>query len=237
MKKRSITIGLIVLLLAAMLVGCGATESEYPITENRAKEIAIEQLGVPSDVTSYALVTKEGTAEEPYYVVEVLLEGVVYKYSIDVQNGDIKKLTVNDQKVDPTQKPLLPSDPDANYIGIERAKEIAFADAGITAEQAQKVDFEMDFAYGRYLYDIEFRANGHRYEYEIPAQSGEIFLKNVDQVTVTEPTVDGTAFIGVAKAKEIALSKANATEEDAVLEKAKWELEKAISHIPPPRRM
>ncbi|MBE6639487.1 MAG: hypothetical protein E7616_08600 [Ruminococcaceae bacterium] len=227
MKKRSITMSVIaVLMIAALLFGCGKSKNELPISRNEAKEIAIQQLGVSQDVTSYAVVTTAGSAKDPYYIVEVLLQGVVYSYRIDPTTGDIRKMTINDQNVDLNDLPVNPSDPASKYIGLESAKAVAFEDAGVKENAVKKLDFEMDFAYGKYLYDIEFTVNGHEYEYEIVAENGEIFKKDVDHVTVIVPTVDEGEFIGVEKAKEIALTHADVLPNDAVFEIVEWDMKK-----------
>ena len=227
MKKRSIIISVAaVLLLMAVLIGCGKANDRLPISREEAKVIAIEQLGVDKSVPSYSVVTQEGTKDDPYYIVELLLNGVVYAYRIDPHTGDIRKLTINDQNVDLNDVPLVPGVSDSEYIGIDAAKAVAFADAGITEDQITKFDFEMDFAYGKYLYDIEFNVGAHEYEYEILAHSGEIFKKNVDRETKIEPSVDESGFIGVIRAKEIALEHAGVLAEDAVFEGTSWEMKK-----------
>ncbi|MBE6673211.1 MAG: hypothetical protein E7599_06800 [Ruminococcaceae bacterium] len=227
MKKRSIIIGLIAAqLLAFGLIGCGSQTESFPVTKAEAREIAIEQLGVSVESTAYAVVQKAGTEKDPYYIVEVLLQGVVYRYSIDPQTGDIRKLTINDQNVLPNAQPTVPSDSANEYIGINKAKEIAYTEAGVNEADVTKSDYEMDFAYGKYLYEIEFNANGHKYEYEILADSGKIFRKNVDKITVVEPIIENESFIGTERAIQIALEAAGVKKEDAVFETVEWELKK-----------
>ena len=159
-------------------------------------------------------------------MVEVLLQGVVYKYSIDPTTGDVRKLTINDQNVLPDDQITVPLVDASSYIGLERAKEIAFGEAGITEADVTGFDYEMDFAYGRYLYDLEFKAGNQKYEYEIWADSGEIFEKNINKVAVIEPTVEGQTFIGAERAKEIALAHANVNIEDARFDAVEWEMKK-----------
>ena len=138
MKRRSIMMSVVaILLMAVMLIGCGQSGNELPISRNEAKEIAIRQLGVTADLPSYAVVTTAGPANDPYYIVEVLLEGVAYSYRIDPQTGDIRKLTINDQNVDLSDLPINPGDPNASYIGLEAAKAVAFTDAGVEEVSSQ----------------------------------------------------------------------------------------------------
>lgn len=60
------------------------------------------------------------------------------------------------------------------YIAEDRAKEIALESAGLSADAVRFVDAELDYERGIVHYEIEFRANGIEYEYEIDAESGKI---------------------------------------------------------------
>jgi uncharacterized membrane protein YkoI len=64
--------------------------------------------------------------------------------------------------------------PVAGLIGEAKAKEIAFSHAGILPEMARKLKCELDTENGRLVYDIEFEAGLHEYEYEIDAKTGAI---------------------------------------------------------------
>jgi uncharacterized membrane protein YkoI len=62
----------------------------------------------------------------------------------------------------------------AGVIGAEKAKEIAFAHAGILPQMAKKLKCELEEEGGRLVYDVEFEAGLHEYEYKIDAKTGEI---------------------------------------------------------------
>jgi uncharacterized membrane protein YkoI len=64
--------------------------------------------------------------------------------------------------------------PVAGLIGEAKAKEIAFSHAGILPEMARKLKCELDTENGRLVYDIEFEAGLHEYEYENDATTGAI---------------------------------------------------------------
>lgn len=129
---------------------------------------------------------------------------------------------------------------DKAYIGHEKARDAALQDAGVTAAQASGLEVEMDYDDGLMVYEVEFRANGREYEYEVNALSGEIVRRNneVDDDTrpTTQPTQTGAttsggaassgstttgqttagsaaAYIGEDKAKSIALERAGVTAE------------------------
>ena len=74
------------------------------------------------------------------------------------------------------QKPAQQSQ---QYIGIEQAKEIALAHAGVGADvwfEKEKQDFEN----GRVVYEFEFHAGPVEYEYEIDAVTGNIWDYDID---------------------------------------------------------
>lgn len=72
--------------------------------------------------------------------------------------------------------------PVAGLIGVEKAKSIAFAHAGILPQMAKKLKCELEEEDGRLVYEVEFEAGLHEYDYEIDAKTGEIikFKKELD---------------------------------------------------------
>lgn len=70
---------------------------------------------------------------------------------------------------------------DADFIGVDRAKQIALADAGFTEDQVWFTKLKRDYDDGLYLYEVEFVKDGLEYEYEIHAVSGKILKKKIDR--------------------------------------------------------
>ena len=63
---------------------------------------------------------------------------------------------------------------DTDRLTIEQAKEIALNHAQVAAADAKWDDREFDLDNGRQVYELEFKAGGMEYSYEIDARSGEI---------------------------------------------------------------
>lgn len=61
-----------------------------------------------------------------------------------------------------------------SYIGVEKAKQIAFNAAGVNANNIYDLEVELDYDYRTMIYEISFNANGREYEYEINAINGSI---------------------------------------------------------------
>lgn len=66
---------------------------------------------------------------------------------------------------------------DKAYIGTEKAKEAAFAHAGVAAGDIAYCTVDMDVERGVMVYEVDFKYNGYEYEYDVDAQTGEI-VKN-----------------------------------------------------------
>jgi uncharacterized membrane protein YkoI len=74
--------------------------------------------------------------------------------------------------VDPPVVPEAPAKPE--YIGIDQAKALALAHAGLAAENVRFEDAEFDLDDGRAVYELDFRSGAYEYEYEIDALTGKV---------------------------------------------------------------
>ena len=104
---------------------------------------------------------------------------------------------------------------DKAYIGAERAKSIALSHASLAETAVFDLDCELDYEYGRMVYEVDFDANGAEYEYEIDAKSGDILLFEIERNGTKQQggsmTQESAGYIGDEKAKSIALSNAGLT--------------------------
>lgn len=66
---------------------------------------------------------------------------------------------------------------DKAYIGYDKAKEIALDHAGVTDATNYQVEMDYDEVI---VYEIEFRSNNAKYEYEINATTGDIMEYDID---------------------------------------------------------
>ena len=108
----------------------------------------------------------------------------------------------------------------ANDIGLEAAKNAALADAGVSAADATFTEQKRDREDGVLVYDIDFYTATTKYEYEIDASTGAVREKKAESKTQTG---DNGAYIGLERAKEIALSHAGLSAGEVYLSKAKFE--------------
>ena len=81
------------------------------------------------------------------------------------------------------------------YIGEEKAAEAALARAEISAEQAQRLRWELDWERGIMVYEVDFDADGYEYEAEINATTGEVvrFNRERDDDFYRVPVTSGSS--------------------------------------------
>lgn len=123
-----------------------------------------------------------------------------------------------------TQAPR-PTQPSNSFIGSDAAKQAALADAGVSAGDARFTKVRMDYEDGVPVYEVEFYTATHEYDYEIHAQNGSVFHKEVEAHQTSSGNhhgVTGTqtgADIGAEAAKNAALNHAGCAAGDVVFTK------------------
>lgn len=107
-----------------------------------------------------------------------------------------------------------------DYIGEERAKSIALADAGVAEAALDAVKVKMDCDDGRMEYEVEFTSAGVEYEYEVDAVSGDILESDQeDGRPGGRPPVNGASITG-EEAEDIALRSAGLSRGDVMIVKS-----------------
>ena len=129
----------------------------------------------------------------------------------------------------------------SDYIGLEKAKSIALQKAGVSASSVRWEQAEFDYDDGRPIYELDFDANGLEYEYDIDARTGEVLKAHSERdddrsaasSSATQNTTSGkpaasdksassgSDYIGLEKAKSIALQKAGVSASSVRWEKAR----------------
>lgn len=99
----------------------------------------------------------------------------------DYDFEDLAKLSINDlnllieaKNLEIENASVTGSASDKAYIGADRAVEIAMSHAGVNRSDARELEVELDYDDGKFIYEVEFYANGMEYEYDIHAVNGEI---------------------------------------------------------------
>lgn len=71
-------------------------------------------------------------------------------------------------------------DPEPEFISLAEAKQIAFNHAGVSGDNAEFDDEDLDWDDGVPYYELEFEIGEDEYEYEIHARTGEILDYDID---------------------------------------------------------
>lgn len=134
-----------------------------------AKKIALDDAGVNVKVVFTTEELVAGGIKSPYYYFVFESDSARWTYKIDAVLGVI---------MDKTCDKIISSTPE--FIGLEKAKQIALEDAGLD-EAAQKIVFtreELSRNSGKPCYILEFYTDKCAYSYKVDAVSGDILEKN-----------------------------------------------------------
>ena len=154
-----------------------------------AKKIALDDAGVSEKVIFTEETLVAGGIKSPYYYFAFESASARWTYKIDAVLGVI---------MDKTCDKIIPTAPE--FIGLEKAKQIALEDAGLD-ETAQKIVFtreELSRNSGKPCYILEFYTAKKQYSYKVDAKDGSI--------------MEAYHFILLADAKKIALDDAGVSE-------------------------
>ena len=154
-----------------------------------AKKIALDDAGVSEKVTFTEETLVAGGIKTPYYYFAFESDSARWTYKIDAVLGSI---------MDKTYDKIVPPAPE--FIGLEKAKQIALKDAGLD-EATQKIVFtreELNRNSGKPCYILEFYTAKKQYSYKVDAKDGSI--------------MEAYHFILLADAKKIALDDAGVSE-------------------------
>ena len=141
------------------------------ITLSEAKKIALDDAGVNVKVVFMTEELVAGGIKSPYYYFVFESDSARWTYKIDAVLGVI---------MDKSCDKIIPLAPE--FIGLEKAKQIALEDAGLD-EATQKIVFtreELSRNQGKPCYILEFYTDKCAYSYKVDAVSGDILEKNIE---------------------------------------------------------
>lgn len=195
------------------------TNTAKKITADEAKNIALAHAKLAQNDVNFVKAELETDNNRLIYDVDFYSGNVEYDYDIDAVTGeiissdlDIENYNIPAQTTAAQQETASP----AADIGVERAKEIALAHAGLSNDKVSFVKAQLDNEDGVKVYDIEFYSGNVEYDYEISVADGTIISADQDienysipaPASTAAPTVAQTSEISAEKAKQIALSHA-----------------------------
>ena len=146
------------------------------ISADKAKKIALGDAKLAEKDVTFVKVELEFENNRLVYDVEFYSGNVEYDYDIDAVSGAIvsSDRDIENYSVPAQQTTVAP----AADIGVEKAKEIALAHAGVGSARFTKA--KIDYENGIKVYEIEFKVGNMEYEYDINVSNGAIISSSAE---------------------------------------------------------
>lgn len=235
---------------AVLLIGLivfGTIQASAGINENKTigmdkgVNVALQDAGFKAENVSNLSAhydTEDGTS---VYEVSFTANGFEYEYIIKASNGKIleadrdavKVSAPKDTKTEQPAKSETTSSGDG--ISLKEAKNIALKHAGISSSEATFVKAKKDYEDGIQVYEIDFYSGNTEYDYELRVSNGEIISYDKDIENYSIPSKNSGSsqtpssnYIGVDKAKSIALKDAGLSSSSVTFTKAKLDREDGV---------
>ena len=227
------------------------------IGKQKAQEIALADAGVAAEDALHLIVKPDWDDGVRIYEVEFYTASQEYDYEIHAETGDILSRdreaewngtaasgssntgstsstgsTGNTSSTGTASASSTSSTASASTtdIGEAKARSVALSHAGISESSTSYIYAKKDWDDGRWVYDVEFWADGKEYDYEILASDGTILSYDYDAEyqwsgSTGTGSTSSTADIGEAKAKSVALNHAGISESDTsyIYAKKDWD--------------
>ena len=238
MKQKWLLTGT-ALMLAAALAGCGntpAADQAAKISMEQAQEAALDAANIDAADADISSSTLSEVAGVTCYKVAFTSGDHTYAYSINAENGEVLEASYRDKNAAPadstqtdtpasgatsTPAQITPStSTSTGAVDEAKAQEIALAHAGIKAADATITKSKLDYDDGRQVYELEWYANGAKYDYEVAVATGEIVNSGYEAKTVVG--TGNSATVSEATAKQTALARVSGATEKDIYE---WKLD------------
>ena len=220
MKKFS-KFHLTALTLAGLMVVTTASVGAASVYKNIT---ARQNTAMTVKVDGTALTMKDDDGDSLY---PLTYDGNTYLPAEQLASAVGYNATSDDDSVSLTKKVAATSTSTSSTdIGAEKAKEIALQHAGVSASNAVFVKAERERDDGRLTYDVDFYAGNKEYDYEILAADGTILSYDADIEGYRIPSSTSSSssgYIGVERAKEIALQHAGLSSSGVNFDKAEFD--------------
>lgn len=216
------------------------------ISMEQAQTAALDAANIDAANADVSSATLSEIAGITCYKVEFTSGDYAYSYSINAESGEVLEMSSWEQTVatiipdsgtqadaatstagtatTPNAATPAQSSPNTNTstgaVSEAKAQEIALAHAGIKPADATITKSKLDYDDGRQIYEIEWYANGAKYDYEIDVATGEIIDSSYEAKTVVG--TGNSATVSEATAKQTALARVSGATEKDIYE---WKLD------------
>ena len=218
------------------------------ISMDAAQSAALDAASIAAADANFSATTLDDVAGITCYKIEFSAGGYDYAYSINAESGEVLEASYHEQAgaaalpdgstgtttTQPsttkpnvgavTTAPAQTNTPNTGSatgaVDEAKAQEIALTHAGVKAADATITKSKLDYDDGRQVYEIEWYANGAKYDYEIAVATGEIVNSGYEAKTVVG--TGNNATVSEATAKQTALARVSGATEKDIYE---WKLD------------
>lgn len=241
MKQKYLLAGT-VCALAVTIAGCNShttrPERAQMIGIDAAQTAALKKANIEVENADISSTTIDEVAGVTCYKVEFTSDDYTYAYSINAENGEVLEANCRDKNAAPADStqpdttasgatttpaqttPSTNTNTSTGAVDEAKAQEIALAHAGVKAADATITKSKLDYDDGRQVYELEWYANGAKYDYEIAVATGEIANSGYEAKTVVG--TGNSATVSEATAKQTALARVSGATEKDIYE---WKLD------------
>ena len=167
----------------AAQAGAGTTDSYIGV--DAAKAAVLEHAGVAAADATWIKTEQDWEHGVMVYDLDFITADAEYDYEVNASTGAILK---SEREARPaasqggaqTGGAAAGGTTAGGYIGEAAAKAAALGHAGVAEGDTYQMKVELDRDDGVYLYEVEFKAGGMEYEYEIDAYSGAVLKAERD---------------------------------------------------------
>ena len=149
------------------------------IGKQKAQEIALADAGVAAGDALHLIVKPDWDDGVRIYEVEFYTASQEYDYEIHAETGDILSRD-REAEWNGTAASGSSNTGSTTDIGKAKARSVALNHAGISESDTSYIYAKKDWDDGRWVYDVEFWADGKEYDYEILASDGTILSYDYD---------------------------------------------------------
>lgn len=241
MMKRKLILTGAALSLAVAMTGCGGkpvinqqpSSQEQLISMEAAQEVALKAANIAAEDAAISATTLNEVAGTSCYKVEFTSGDYAYAYTVNAETGAVMEMSSREKNAVDTQAQTEATVPTADSattqssavataqtvtgtVDEEMAQKIALEHAGVKATDATITKSKLDYEGRRQVYEIEWYADGKKYDYEIAVDTGEILSSAYDEKT-SGWSVSNSSNVTVseADAKQTALGRVSgATQKD-----------------------
>ena len=145
-----------------------------------AKAAALKDAGLSESDVTFKKTELDHSHGTQVYDIEFYTSDTKYDYEIDASNGTVLEKNIEQFQIQTTPTDSAINSSGNDYIGVDRAKEIALNHARMNESDVQFAKAKLENDDGVVEYEIEFYFGRTEYDYTIDAVSGNIIEYDVE---------------------------------------------------------